>query len=307
MNVEALWTAVNAVVPTFVLIIAGALADRAFPKLNIETLTRLSVHFFIPALIFNALMNTSLTLAEASLLSLGYLIYLVLLGAVTFLLGRGLTPKQKRGMVVSSLFGNTGNMGLPVTLFAYGQAGFERAVILLVVSLLLMFVVGPALLADKAHAQQVNIWQRFVAAFKLPPIWATLAGLAFNGLDWTLPIGLMRGVELMANGAIAVMLLSLGMQTRRSWQWGLDAVSQRATALRLIAGPMIAYAAALLISLPLLDRNVLVLSAAMPTAVTMFVVAVEVGGDRAGVARAVVTTTVGSILAITAVIVLLPL
>lgn len=296
----------NAVVPTFVLIIAGALADRAFPKLNIETLTRLSVHFFIPALIFNALMNTSLTFAEASLLGLGYLIYLVLLGAVTFLLGRGLTQKQKRGMVVSSLFGNTGNMGLPVTLFAYGQAGFERAVVLLVVSLMLMFVIGPALLADKAHAQQANIWQRFIAAFKLPPIWATLAGLAFNGLDWTLPVGLMRGVELMANGAIAVMLLSLGMQTRRSWQWGLDAVSQRATALRLIAGPMIAYAAALLISLPLLDRNVLVLSAAMPTAVTMFVVAVEVGGDRAGVARAVVATTVGSIVAITVVIVLLP-
>ncbi|MEM7738291.1 MAG: AEC family transporter [Deinococcota bacterium] len=305
---DAFWTAVNAVVPTFVLIVIGAVADRAFPNLNIETLTRLSVQVLIPALIFNALMNTSVSLAEASLLTLGYVIYLVVLGVLSLMLGRGLNGTQRRGMVVSSLFGNTGNMGLPVTLFAYGQAGFERAVILLVISLMLMFVLGPALLAGDARDGRVlsNILKRLKAALLLPPIWATAAGLAFNGLDWTLPVGLARGVELLADGTIAVMLLSLGMQTRRSWRWGADAVSQRAGALRLAIGPVIAYGASLLLGLSVLDRNVLVLSAAMPTAVTMFVVAVEVGGDREGVARAVVVTTVGSILAISAVIMLLP-
>ncbi|MEM6432108.1 MAG: AEC family transporter [Deinococcota bacterium] len=304
---DAFWTAVNAVVPTFVLIVVGAVADRAFPNLNIETLTRLSVQVLIPALIFNALMNTSVSLAEASLLTLGYIIYLSALGVLSLLLGRGLNGNQRRGMVVSSLFGNTGNMGLPVTLFAYGQAGFERAVILLVISLMLMFVLGPALLAgDAGNSKASDILQRLKAALLLPPIWATAAGLTFNGLDWTLPVGLARGVELLADGTIAVMLLSLGMQTRRSWRWGADATAQRAGALRLAIGPVIAYAASLLLGLSMLDRNVLVLSAAMPTAVTMFVVAVEVGGDREGVARAVVVTTVGSILAISAVIMLLP-
>ncbi len=305
---DAFWTAVNAVVPTFVLIVVGAVADRAFPNLNIETLTRLSVQVLIPALIFNALMNTSVSLTDALFLTLGYIIYLVALGVLSLLLGRGLNGNQRRGMVVSSLFGNTGNMGLPVTLFAYGQAGFERAVILLVISLMLMFVLGPALLANDARDGKVlsSIFQRLKAALLLPPIWATAAGLTFNGFGWTLPVGLARGVELLANGTIAVMLLSLGMQTRRSWRWGADAVSQRAGALRLAIGPVIAYAASLLLSLSVLDRNVLVLSAAMPTAVTMFVVAVEVGGDREGVARAVVVTTVGSILAISAVIMLLP-
>ena len=299
---DAIATAFNAVVPTFLLIALGALADRMFPKLHMETLTRLAVYFLIPALVFAALANTDLTLGNASRLALAYLLYLVVLAGVAWLGARDLEASETRGIVVTTLFGNTGNMGLPITLFAYGAAGLDRAVVLLVVSLVLMFAVGPSMLSGKT----ASVRGRILEALRLPPIWATVLGVAMNGLGWQLPVSLDRGVALLADAAIPVMLLSLGVQMRRSWVWSVSGPAMRATVLRLAVGPVVAFGAAIALALADLDRNVLILSAAMPAAVTMFVVAVEVDGDYAGVARTVVATTVGSVFAITGVLFLFP-
>ena len=299
---EALGVALNAILPTFFLIALGGFADKLFPDLHMETLARLSVQVLIPALIFNALVSTDLTLGSALRLSGAYLLYLVGLAAVVVLGSRKLQRQQVMGVMVTTLFGNTGNMGLPITLFAYGQAGFERAVVLLVVSLTAMFIAGPTLLAGDTGRLGV----RFREAFKLPPIWATLAGLLVNVFSFELPLSATRGVSLLAGAAIPIMLLSLGIQMRRSWVWEVGPAALRTTAFRLGLGPFIAYGAAKMLGLEPLDLKVLVLSAAMPAAVTMFVVAVELKGDYRGVARSVVATTVGSLAAITAVLFFFP-
>ena len=299
---DAFTAAFDAILPTFILIALGGLADKFFPDLHMETLARLSVQILIPALIFNALLSTDLSLSSALRLSGAYLIYLVALALFVLASSRQLSRDQVMGTMVTTLFGNTGNMGLPITLFAYGQVGFERAVVLLVVSLTVMFVAGPTLLAGG----RVRLGPRLKEAFRLPPIWATLAGLLVNVLPLTLPVSVARGVSLLGNAAIPVMLLSLGIQMRRSWVWELGGTALRTTALRLGLGPFVAYSAAKLLGLAALDLKVLVLSAAMPAAVTMFVVAVELKGDVKGVARSVVATTLGSLVAIVAVLVLFP-
>lgn len=299
---DAFTTALNAVIPTFILIGLGAFADRLLPHLHLETLSRLSVYFLIPALIFSALARTELTLSSALLLSGAYGLYLIVLGIIALSSSRGLSKEKTGGVIIATLFGNTGNMGLPITLFAYGQAGFERAVVLLVVSLTIMFIVGPAVLTNQGG----KFIERLKDALKLPPIWATLAGIAINFLPSGLPLSLDRGIELLGNAAIPVMLLSLGIQMRRGWVWEIGPAALRASIVRLAMGPFVAYAVAKVLELEALDTNVLVLSAAMPTAVTMFVVAVEVGGDYQGLARSVVMTTIGSLVAIMAVLFFFP-
>jgi malate permease and related proteins len=102
------------------------------------------------------------------------------------------------------------------------------------------------------------------------------------------------------------MLLSLGVHVYRSWIWDVGASALRSSFFRLVMGPLVAYAVGLAIGLRGLDLSVLVLMAAMPTAVTMFVLAVEVRGDYEGIARTVVATTLGSLAVITAVVFLLP-
>jgi malate permease and related proteins len=300
--VNALQTALDAVIPTFILIALGAVIDKRLRGLSIETLSRLSIHLLVPALVFAALSETNLSLSSAALLTVAYLLYLLVLGLVSLVGVRGLKQEEARAVIVSTLFGNTGNMGLPITLFAYGQEGLERAVVLLVVSLAAMFIAGPFMLAGG----NVNLRQRFLETFKLPPVWATFAGVALNLLDISLPISLTRALDLLGDAAIPLMLVALGMQMARSWTWQVGQAAMRTTILRLLFGPFIAYGVAKLLGLSQLDTNVLSLSAALPVAVTMFVIAVEVKGDAAGVARSVVATTIWSLLAIIMTLFLFP-
>jgi malate permease and related proteins len=300
--VTAFQTAFNAVVPTFVLIALGAYVDKRFPGLSMETLSRLSVQLLVPALVFAALAKTDVSMASATMLTFAYLIYLLILGLISFASTRDLAKAEARAIIVSTLFGNTGNMGLPITLFAYGQAGLERAVILLIASLAAMFIAGPIMLAGGG-----NLKKRVMETFKLPPVWATIIGVAFNLFSIEIPLSISRGLELLGDASIPLMLVALGMQMQRSWSLQFDTASIRTTVLRLILGPLIAYAVGWFLRLSILDRNVLVLSAALPVAVTMFVIAVEVKGDAVGVARAVVATTVVSLVAIMVVLSMFPL
>jgi predicted permease len=80
----------------------------------------------------------------------------------------------------------------------------------------------------------------------------------------------------------------------------------QSTFFKLVVSPLLAYGVGLLLGLGGVDLSVLVLMAAMPTAVTIFVVAVEVKGDYEGIARTVVATTLGSLAVILGVIFLLP-
>ena len=236
-----------------------------------------------------------------SIFSFAYLLYLLVLGGVAAVGSAGLSRPQMGGVLVATLFGNTGNMGLPVTLFAYGQAGLERAVVLLVISLSIMFVVGPGVLSSSS----AKLSTRLRDALKLPPLWATLAGLLVNLLSLDLPVSVTRGVGLLGDAAIPIMLLALGIQMRRGWVWEVGPAAFRTSVFRLAIGPFVAFGVAKLLGLAPLDLKVLVLSATMPTAVTMFVIAVEVGGDYQGLARSVVMTTIGSLAAIVIVLLIL--
>ena len=300
---DAFLTAVNATLPSFFLVALGAFADRLFPQLSIETLSKLSVQIFIPALMFNALVATSLSLSAALLLSLGYLTYLFSLGLVSWLASYGLSTTQKRGVMATALFGNTGNMGLPITLFAYGQAGLERAVVIFVISIIAMFAIGPTILSGSGESLAKRFWN----AVRLPPFWATLIGVFFNVLQMPVPELAARSINLLSGAAIPVMLISLGIQMRRSWVWDVGGAAIRSATVRLLIGPFIALAVASVLNLEALDSSVLILSAAMPAAVTMFVVAVEVKGDYVGVAKSVVATTVLSLFIIMAVIFFFPI
>ena len=300
---DAIQTALNAVIPTFLLIFTGALADKLFPKLDLATLTKLSIYFLIPALILNALAKTSLSFADAGLLSLAYILYLIVLGLISFIASKPYKKTVAGAIIVSTLFGNTGNMGLPISKFAYGEAGLERAVVLLVISLIIMFVVGPTVLSGKTD----SIKKRFIDAMKLPPIWASLAGILINVLAIPIPQSLDRSINLLGSGAIPILLLSLGIQMRRSWTWKIDGSALSTTGLRLLVGPIVAYFVAKMLGLASLDLKILVLSASMPAAVTMFIVALEVKGAYETVAKSVVATTIASILAISVYIYLLSL
>jgi predicted permease len=142
-------------------------------------------------------------------------------------------------------------------------------------------------------------------AFSLPVVWAALFAALFNALDWSLPLGVMRGVELLAGAAVPLVLLVLGVQIQRAGLAVPSGVNWLATGIKLVVGPVAAFAAAYAVGLGGIDLAVVTLFGSMPPAVMVFMLALEFSDNAEEVARTVVVSTLGALLSVSVVVTLL--
>ncbi len=289
----------SVVVPVFAVILVGALLARRF-GLEVGPITRLAIYGAVPALVFQTLSTMSLAPDAIARLLAGYALLLVGMGALAWSIGSGWPLASRRAFVGTCLFGNAANMLLPISLFAFGAAGLERALLLYVATALLMFSLGPALVG---RATGVRHALRTVATF--PVLWAALAGLASSATGTTMPLGFDRAVGLLADAAVPLVLLSLGIQVGRARAVLPRGVNYLAVALKLVVAPAVGYGAGLVVGLHGLDLAVLTLLAAMPTAINLAMLAVEFHGDADQVARTVLLGTLAALVTLPVVLTLL--
>jgi predicted permease len=127
--------------------------------------------------------------------------------------------------------------------------------------------------------------------------YATALGFLLNTLNLSLPLPLERMSGLLSQAAVPVMLIILGLQLSR-----MPLVLNRvgpillATALRLVAAPLIAFLLAYLLGLSILTRQVSIIQASMPTAVMAGVLATEFGNDAQFATAVVLVSTLASII-----------
>lgn len=274
-----------AIVPVAFVVFIGVIAGRTL-SLDRGNLSRLSLYVLLPALIANSLYGMTLAANRAFLIVVGFLISSAILYTTVYILGKSLkaNPVRQKTLLATTLFANTGNLGLPFITFALGDSGLERAIVYLVSSSILLTTLGPTLLKGEGLAIGLK------TTLSLPVFWATLAGLALHALAVTLPLRLGDGLELLGNAAIPVALLTLGMQLGRTNVY-LDLTVVIAVSLRLVLAPAIAFTVGFFIGLQGQDLQVLVLQGAMPTAVNTFIWVMEFGGDADLVARTIVLST----------------
>lgn len=274
-----------AIVPVGLIILIGFIAARTL-TLESQTLSQLAIYILSPALIIDSLYRTTLSAQSTAGLVVGFAITSLLLYLMVWGLGKilKLTPLIQKSLVASTLFPNTGNLGLPLITFALGAAGLERAVVYLIASSILISGVGPALITGGG----IGFGLRY--SLKLPLFWAILAGLILRLLSVKLPLGLDQGIQQLGMAAIPVALIILGTQLA-STRFSVGIYEACAAAMRLLGAPLIAYAVGQVLRLEQLDMQVLVLQSAMPTAVNSVVLVTEFGGDAPRVARTVVVST----------------
>ena len=289
----------SVVVPVFAVIFVGALLARRF-ELEVGPITRLAIHAAIPALVFRTLSTMSLAPEAVARLLAGYVLLLLVIAALAWSIGTKWAPAARRAFVATCLFGNAANMFLPISLFAFGEAGLERALVLYVATALLMFSLGPALVGRATGMRQAL---RTVAAF--PVLWAALAGLAASATGAAMPLGLDRAVGLLADAAVPLVLLTLGVQVGRAWAVLPLGVNYMAVALKLVVAPAVGYGAGMLAGLRGVDLAVLTLLAAMPTAINLAMLAVEFRGDAEQVSRTVLLGTLAAVITLPVVLALL--
>ena len=262
-------------------------------------INRVALYAAVPALAYRTLAELELAGATVSRLLAGYAGYLVLAAALAALVGRRWTPVRRRALVGTSVLPNAANVNLPVALFAFGAAGLERALVLYVATALLMFTLGPSLVG-----RPTSLTRALRTVLGFPVLWAALLGLLVNGTGATPPPAIARAVGLLADAAIPMVLLTLGVQLVRARRWRPNVAASIAVGLKLAVGPLLAAAAGVVVGLQGLDLAVLVVIGAMPTAVNAAMLAVEFGGDAALVGDAVVAGTALSLVTLPVVLTL---
>ncbi|MDH4208910.1 MAG: AEC family transporter, partial [Anaerolineae bacterium] len=121
---------INIVLPVFLIIGAGFVAAR-FLHVDVQTLSRVSLYVLGPCLVFSKLVETALggrDLAQIVVFTVvGTLLSLALAWVVARIMR--LDRSTESAFLLGCTFVNSGNYGLPLVLFAFGQAGMERALV----------------------------------------------------------------------------------------------------------------------------------------------------------------------------------
>jgi hypothetical protein len=253
-------------------IFLGAAIGFAWVRLGLAfeagSIAALVTNLAAPCLIFATLSTLPLDpwrFGRFLLLALGCLVVLLALGAAVLrLLRLPLTT-----YLPPLTFPNNGNMGLPLSLFAFGEQGLALAIAFFAVMAIIHFTVGIWILSGTGSIGGL---------LRNPIVWSVPAGGAFLLAGQPPPLWLHRTAEMIGEATVPLMLLMLGaslarLRATRLWRSG------GLGALRLVLGLAVGLATARLLGLDGVERGVVLIQCAMPVAVFSYPLALRY--DRA--------------------------
>ncbi len=280
-------TILPVITPVVVCIVLGAWWARSQPRFPSDFVGHLVMTIGAPALIVGTLGSTEL--APGALMGvLTAALTLLLLSALFSFVVCKLCRWPLRDIGVPLVFGNSGNMGLPLCLFAFGADGLALSLGIFVLFSLLHFSLGTAFLSDSMPSR---------ALLRSPLIWSGLLALLMIALDLDFPLTIRNTLDILGGMAIPLMLLTLGVSLVSLRLRD----SLRALAMGL-ARIVIALAAGLatveILQLEGLLRGVVLLQAATPAAVFNYLLAQQYQRSPDQVAGLVMASTVLSFVSI---------
>lgn len=238
-----------------------------------------------PCLVFGTLMKLEVPALALVIVGLVVVIGLVCFAAVTLPVLR-LFGLPTGPYLAPLIFGNLGNMGLPLCFYAFGEEGLELAVVAFAVQSTLFFTFGVWFLSGRSSPR---------AAFTTPAPWAIGAAALFLATGTTPPQWLANTVELIGGLTIPLMLITLGVTLAR-----LAVVSARRTLLlsllRLAMGVVVGLVLVNALDIQGAARGVTIILSAMPSAVFNYLMALHYDRQPEEVASLVVATTFLSLL-----------
>lgn len=293
---------VEVLLPVTVVVASGYALRRRF-DLDLPSLNRLSMYVLGPALIFTTIVRIEVAGGEALRIiaaSVAICLGIGVIGLITGALMR-LDRGSLAALLLCVMFMNSGNYGLPTSRFAFGEAGFQRALLYFIAQTIL----AQTLAVPIASAGRSDLRSAVRQMFAMPQIYAVALGLLarFSGIE--LPHrddafgSVFRGAALMADAALPSLLLLLGMQLANGTAVEDVRLTAVAAVLRLGVSPVLAYGIARALALDDLAWRVVVLEASMPTAINMALYSLEFNARPRFVAGVVVATTLLSLATLT--------
>ena len=248
--------------PVFFIVGIGFFLGKKNPNIDTSFITTYSGNFGTPALVIFALTAGSVSFEVFSNFFIYAIILLTLFGIVgiIFLV---LMKKDYLRELPTFFLPNTGNMGIPICLFAYGELGMGMAASISSLVVLLHFTLN-IFLAKRAFD--------FHTIIKSPAFYAIIVTVLFLYFEQPIPQFVMNTVMLLAYGMIVMILMSLGIALTQMKVFSFkDSIITSIG--RVIIGPIIGLIVIKIFNLSGVGAGVVLIQSSMPSAILCYLIA----------------------------------
>ena len=248
--------------PVFFIVGIGLLLGKKNPNFDTSFITTYAGNFGTPALVIFALTAGGVTLNVFKEFFFYALILLSAFGIIglIFLI---IMKKDYIRELPTFILPNTGNMGIPICLFAYGEMGMGIAAAISSLVVLLHFTLN-IFLAKRAFD--------FQTIFKSPAFYAIIITVLFLYFEQRVPQFVLNTVMLLAYGMIVMILMSLGIALTQMKVFSFKDAVITSTG-RVSLGPVIGFIIIKIFGLSGISAGVVLIQSSMPSAILCYLVA----------------------------------
>lgn len=269
--------------PVFLIAGCGAAYGR-YRSPDIGSLNTLNMELFVPLLVFAVLADRQAPLADYAWLATAAALVVLGSGLVLWPVAKWLSLDIKV-FLPPMMFNNSGNMGVPLLVLAFGPEALPAAVVVFIIEMLLHFSVGLYMLDPRT-----SLWRML----RMPIVAASVAGLLVNVGGVALPSWLLEAMHMLGGICIPLMLFALGVRLLEidfsDWRKGL-----LGAVLCPLSGLVVALPLMWLLPLNSLQTAVLLVFAVLPPAVLNYLVAEQYKLEPHKVASLVLIGNLGSL------------
>lgn len=262
------------------------------------SLNKAVFYCFLPALVFKTIMDSPLDHLFLEVpLSASLTILSVL--AVSFLIFRFLPiPDETKGaMILASTFGNVTYLGLPILeqIFPTHLPEISEVVVLYeVTKSSLNLTLGAVVAIYFGSHERITFRKTVGEALRLPPLWALLIAVAWKSSNYPCPAFLLQSTGMLSSSVTGIMILSVGMALRFKVS-PLIVLLLPVALLKLLFSPLVAFKVSQWVGLTGLTDEALILEAAMPSQLLIFVIASKFKLDETTLAFVILGDTLLSL------------
>jgi len=248
--------------PVFFVVGIGYYLGKNNPKIDTSFITNFAANVGTPAMIIYALASTRISFEIFKNYFGYYLIAIIAFTITGFIFLFFLKTKDIIRELPPFIMPNTGNMGLPICLFAYGSQGLGIAAAISALIILCHFTLG-VFLADR----KFNIY----VILKNPPFYAIIISIIFLYFKIELPVFIENTTFLLMYATIFLILMSLGIALTRFKVFSFKKAFISSIG-RVILGPIVGFLIIRYFDLSGFAAGALLIQCSMPSAVLTYLV-----------------------------------
>lgn len=267
-----------------------------------QPIAHVSIYVLLPSLVFISFLNRDIL---SSLTVTG--LYIVVFTGIMYVLSVAVCRVLKydraleSGFLLSVLFTNSGNYGVPLCTFAFGEEGMVNALAYMMYGSVIMYTFAVFI----ASRGTLPVRESLTNIFKIPLIYAVGLAAVFSYFSVDVPSFIDAPIGLLGSAAIPVAMVLLGIQLSRTSMHNEYKPLVLSSVIRLCVSPLVGIAITHFMGVEGLLRSVLIIESSMPTAVNSALIAIEFDAEPGFVSSAVLVSTILSILSLAVLLVFL--